>query len=699
MYESDKSRVAWLKVLLLLFSVACIALLLLAAFKENFTAPWRAHQARYAELLAEQAQAAGTSQREYPIEIRQVFLAEWGRVDRCVTCHVGIDNPGFKDQPQPLAAHSGDILKYHPADKFGCTICHQGQGRATDKDAAHGNVPHWNEPLLAGDFVQATCAKCHRDDEVPQAPILSRGRRLLRELGCVGCHRTGNVVAREKAGPQLDSIGSKVSQRWLIKWLTDPNDYLPQGKMPHYDLSPSAVSALAAYLMTFRNDSIEDTPLREGDYDEGATVYREAQCIVCHVTKLDYAENPVGGKIGPNLLKIGNKINQRWLFAFLKNPHSFLPYTKMPGYHFSDKEALDLSQFAVEEWVDYDLLDAEEKEPEPPAGTPGQIRQGKQLYAELGCAGCHRLGDEPTKPMGPDLTFIGSTPVHLLPFGDADVRHTVPDFLYTKLKSPKALHYESAKMPDFHLTDEDAKALTIALMSLSELGAPSRRFEVPKQPKIIFNPKDEFGRLERHYRCLSCHKIRDSGELLASDLTLEGNRVNREWLYHYMNKPYSMRRTLTIAMPIFHFPDDESRLMADYMAHVFVDSQLGAAWRLIRDEADPQRGKALFDAKGCIACHQLHGSGGDVGPSLTTQVPEFPHGTWVGDKLKGEWIYPWLKNPQALLPESIEPNLGLSDQEAIDLTAYLLTLKNPEFQKPAIQKSKVQKDAEPQEKK
>jgi len=181
--------------------------------------------------------------------------------------------------------------------------------------------------------------------------------------------------------------------------------------------------------------------------------------------------------------------------------------------------------------------------------------------------------------------------------------------------------------------------------------------------------------------------------------TLEGNRVNREWLYHYMNKPYSMRRTLTIAMPIFHFPDDESRLMADYMAHVFVDSQLGAAWRLIRDQAVPQRGKALFKAKGCIACHQLHGTGGDVGPSLTTQVPEFPHGTWVGDKLKGEWIYPWLKNPQALLPDTIEPNLGLSDQEAIDLTAYLLTLKNPEFQKPAIQKSKVQKDAEPQEKK
>ena len=69
------------------------------------------------------------------------------------------------------------------------------------------------------------------------------------------------------------------------------------------------------------------------------------------------------------------------------------------------------------------------------------------------------------------------------------------------------------------------------------------------------------------------------------------------------------------------------------------------------------------------------------GPSLTTQVPEFPHGTWAGDKLKGGWIYQWLKDPQALVPDTLEPNLALSDQEALDLTAYVLSLKNPDFHK------------------
>lgn len=764
MQRSKTYRVTWLKIVLALSSVASLVMLLMAAFEENFTAEWRTHQQDYAQVLSKTSHDAATRSAEYPLEIRQAYLEEWGRVDRCVTCHVGIDDPAMQDLPQPLTTHPGDILEHHPADKYGCTVCHQGQGRATDKDAAHGHVPFWDEPLLAGDFVQATCTQCHHDDEVPQAPVLNRGRRLLVESGCVGCHKAGGLEAAEKVGPQLDSIGSKVTRKWLLKWLANPDDYLPKHKMPRYQLSPGAVDALAAFLMTARNEAIDNMDKPDGDYDAGANVYREAQCIVCHVTKLDYADNPVGGQIGPNLLKIGNKMNQQWLVPFFQDPHSFLPHTKMPGYHFSEKEALDLSQFAIEEWTDYDLLDAEEQEPEPPEGTPEQIRQGKLLYAELGCAGCHELKGTNAKSDAPDLTFIGSTPVHQLSFGDAKVPRTVPDFLYTKLKSPKSLHHrfelpvgedpaaaiwenlkpatlfsashlladgpeserlawilEQAKragaldekltlpdgstteqadwlvpmlnesgalnplkMPDFGLPDRDAAALTIALMSLSEVGAPSKRFEAPRQQKVLFNPKDKFGKLERHYRCLSCHKIRESGEMLASDLTYEGNRVNRQWLYHYLNKPYSMRRMITIAMPIFHFPDDESRSMADYMANVFVDGDMGIHWKLNHDKAGVERGMSLFDAKGCIACHQLHGTGGDVGPSLTTQVPEFPQGTWAGDKLKGEWVYTWLKNPQAILPDTIEPNLGLSDQQALDLTAFILSLKNPEYQQQPV---------------
>ena len=51
------------------------------------------------------------------------------------------------------------------------------------------------------------------------------------------------------------------------------------------------------------------------------------------------------------------------------------------------------------------------------------------------------------------------------------------------------------KMPDFVLNDADTEALTIALMSLNAERIPSRRYEVPKTRKVIFDPEDDFGAL------------------------------------------------------------------------------------------------------------------------------------------------------------------------------------------------------------
>jgi len=374
-------RVRRLKIVLLLSSLTCLVFLGLAAFEENFSATWRSEQQRYALRLSEQARAAGTTPVSYPVEMRQIYLKDWGRVDRCVTCHVGIDNPAFHDEPQPLTAHHGNLLTFHPPDKFGCTVCHEGQGRATSKAAAHGNVPYWDKPLLTGDLIQSTCTKCHRETPIPQAPVLSRGRELVQSLGCLGCHKAGSLVEQSKSGPRLTAVGSKVSRRWLENWLADPRKVLPRATMPDFHLRPVEVRALSAYLMTFHDKSIDSQPKPKGDYDAGALVYKESQCIVCHVTKDDYAGKPVGGTIGPDMRKIGNKVNARWLTVFLNNPHSFVPHTKMPRYHFSDKDIRNLVSYALEEWVDFDQADAEKELPALPPTTQNQIQTGRFLLS------------------------------------------------------------------------------------------------------------------------------------------------------------------------------------------------------------------------------------------------------------------------------------------------------------------------------
>jgi mono/diheme cytochrome c family protein len=753
------------------FGIASLAILVLCVLNYwvELTPEWAGYQREYYELLAAKiddpakaAQAAAT-----PVKFVQIYNQQLAVADRCVICHLGMENPLMDGAKNPFKVHPGKLLASHPFQEVGCTICHQGQGLATNVADAHGDDPHWDKPLLTGHFVQAACTKCHHEDDIPEAPVLTRGKHLLHELGCVGCHRTGEGTDDEKVGPRLAVIGSKVSRPWLNKWLINPKNDLPQGKMPQFQLRPRAANALAAYLATFRDKSIDASPDPEGDHDAGAAIFRRLQCITCHVTREDARGNPVGGTLGPDLRKVGNKVSKRWLMAFFQDPHAFYPNTKMPRFYLDDQEAADLAAYAAEEWVDYDLLDAEKQEPKIPPDSPALVEQGKNLFDELACSGCHDLTGEKSKQAGPDLTFEGSKAVHDLDFGEAQVRHTIPDFLYTKLTSPKSLSshfrlplgedYAAAiwknlqpvalfsksatlpepgpeepaeaplawilakakeqgvlnrdlvlpegpnreqavwlgrvlseagaltplKMPDFLLKDNDAdaEALTIALMSQSAERVSLANYEVPKQRKPIFDPKDDFGGLEQRFRCLSCHSIRGSGDPQACDITLEGSKVNRQWLYGFLKNPYSMRRTLTIAMPSFNFPDDQARFMSEYISAVFVDRQIGVGWSQGQDRADAARGKALFDAKGCIACHQVHGQGGDVGPSFTTQVPEFPQGTWVGDKLRPEWIYQWVKDPQALVPDVLDPNLGLSDQEALDLTKYLMSLKNPEVQK------------------
>jgi len=54
-----------------------------------------------------------------------------------------------------------------------------------------------------------------------------------------------------------------------------------------------------------------------------------------------------------------------------------------------------------------------------------------------------------------------------------------------------------------------------------------------------------------------------------------------------------------------------------------------------------------------------------VGPNLTNA------GNWINPA----WAMEWLKNPQSLVPDSIEPHREFTDEERPALTAYLMTLK------------------------
>jgi cytochrome c2 len=94
--------------------------------------------------------------------------------------------------------------------------------------------------------------------EVPVADA-SRGRVLLREHGCIGCHTVPGVPgATGRVGPRLDRVREQSyiagvlanSPQNLTTWIRRPQDIDPKTAMPNLGVTETDARDIAAYLYT-----------------------------------------------------------------------------------------------------------------------------------------------------------------------------------------------------------------------------------------------------------------------------------------------------------------------------------------------------------------------------------------------------------------------------------------------------------------
>ena len=120
--------------LLLVSALILFVFAILAAYRE--TSPeWKVYRSEYRKLFIEKAPDEFMREQAESIDFRvqQVYLGRLNRIDRCTNCHLGVENPIMADVELPYRQHSGDLLDNHPVNEFGCTVCHNGQGRATNR--------------------------------------------------------------------------------------------------------------------------------------------------------------------------------------------------------------------------------------------------------------------------------------------------------------------------------------------------------------------------------------------------------------------------------------------------------------------------------------------------------------------------------------------------------------------------------------
>jgi cbb3-type cytochrome oxidase cytochrome c subunit len=298
-----------------------------------------------------------------PAGIQQLWVPGLRRADRCVTCHQATSWQGFEQAEEPYRTHPPEILRSHPPERFGCTSCHGGQGWAIDADAAHGQVAHWEEPLLdrglgeaytlAGDkggLLQMNCNICHRyDRETAGMEEINLAKQLVAEKGCRACHvvngRGGTIgpdltATGDKAPEQYEYgrlSGQKTAYAWHVAHFKDPRALVADTVMPNFHLTTREAQALAMLVLSWRKSDlpaayVAGTPRRDARTAEEAVEearmetgpgawFVKTGCFVCHSVSVYRVKSPA--QIGPDLSTAVEDVQRRFgrtVDDFLREP-------------------------------------------------------------------------------------------------------------------------------------------------------------------------------------------------------------------------------------------------------------------------------------------------------------------------------------------------------------------------------------------
>lgn len=388
--------------------------------------------------------------------------------------------------PQPYCSHPRMDLfvsdsSPHPSGKFGCTICHQGQGSGTsfqnsshtpntiiqeEKWASnHGwfNNHHWIEPMLPTRFNQASCLKCHFDVVAlepstrfpdPPAAKLVHGYETIREYGCFGCHEINGYDGPERRigpdmrlEPQYFAAAEQLLADPGFKELGDTAVELAKKVSAHPDDKTARHELLAIVNRDLEQGNKTKNP-------EGKPVLSQDSFRLAALLK----DVEVPGdlrKVGPSLRHVSSKIGYKFLYDWLRNPKDFRPTTKMPqffGLHdHLDGAILERTQkyeaIEIRAITDYLLKASQPYDVIKPAEGVAQAsaERGKKVFEVRGCLACHEHDEFPAghANQGPNLSRIAEKL-------SLDNPEQGAKWLYSWLREPNRYHNRTV-MPNVYL--------------------------------------------------------------------------------------------------------------------------------------------------------------------------------------------------------------------------------------------------------
>ena len=466
------------------------------------------------------------------------YVGGVGLVDRCQSCHVATDplvvpvvmtltkaDLGVpKSHDAPFTSHPDqDMLKFHPIEKFGCSPCHGGNGRALDTvEKAHGRYEHWLWPLYYPENADAGCQQCHASDIITEhAPALNDAKQAYREKGCIGCHKFQGFDNQDEL---------LVGARQQILQLENDR------KADQLDIPR----------LNKQGDTAPNNEAANAFYQQANNLTVTVSSMDAQVEQLDQRTHSLLQeikKVGPDLKEVRMKIHKEWIPYWLQHTHEFRPATKMPQFRLQPDEVQAIAAFIWQSGLPGPPL---EKQP------AGDAAHGKVLLESRGCLGCHSVGEGPSMMGGTfsaNLSRVGEKDnydylvrwVHnprertrpYSPFEKRDLgpedyaKHNVPFvFDLDHSRSPDDGHelivQQPTVMPNLRLSVQDARDVASYLITLKHSDAQYAPADFMDDPKLVAQGK----KLVQFYGCAGCHEIatlEDEGRI-GTELTNEGSK-------------------------------------------------------------------------------------------------------------------------------------------------------------------------------
>lgn len=270
---------------------------------------------------------------------------------------------------------------------------------------------------------------------------------------------------------------------------------------------------------------------------------------------------------------------------------------------------------------------------------PGSPAAGENLFRAKGCVSCHAIRGRGGR-VGPDL---GQSQLHRSGTEVASIMWNHGPRMWGTIG---AIQMTAREMAD----------IVAYLYFLQYFDVPGNVF----RGEALFREK----------LCSECHTLGGKGTSTGPDLSRDP-AINSpvEWCSAMWNHAPTIEKLFEERNLLWpKFQGDEMRDLVEYIRSQAPGG--GAAPLAAQAKPSPpaglvDEGKESYRKRDCGLCHKVRGVGGGSGDDLSQ----------IGKKRNEDWIFKFLKDPQALISGANMPNFELSDKEARALAKYLSTLK------------------------